>query len=190
MFKLEPLPFSKDAFGKVLSIESFDYHYEKHHKAYLDKLNELLPGTEFEKMSLDEIVMKSSGVLFNQAAQHWNHTFFWNCLNPGQASEPSTALTAQINKNFGSLEALKKEIHTKGMGQFGSGWVWLCKNTTGDLVVTSTANAENPLKQGLKPLMVIDVWEHAYYIDYRNARAKFLDAVLGMINWNFVSKNF
>lgn len=190
-FELPPLPYAKDALAPHLSVEHFDFHYGKHHKAYLDKLNELTAGKPEEKKSLEDLIKSTEGVLFNQAAQVWNHTFYWNSMKPKGGGAPSGALADAITRDFGSFDDFKKKFAEAGMGQFGSGWAWLVKGADGKLKISKTANAECPLKQGDKPIICCDVWEHAYYIDYRNARAKFLEVFLNsLVNWDFAAKNF
>ena len=190
-FELPPLPYAKDALAPHLSVEHFDFHYGKHHKAYLDKLNELTAGKPEENKSLEDLIKSTEGVLFNQAAQVWNHTFYWNSMKPQGGGAPAGALADAIKRDFGSFDDFKKKFAEAGMGQFGSGWAWLVKGTDGKLKISKTANAECPLKQGDKPIICCDVWEHAYYIDYRNARAKFLETFLSsLVNWDFAAKNF
>ena len=187
-FTLPPLPYSTDALLPTISPETLDYHYGKHHKAYVDKLNELVKGGEFENKSLEEIIKKSSGPIFNNAAQVWNHTFYWNCLKPKGGGEPKGPLADEIKKAFGDFKTFKEKFSAACVGQFGSGWGWLVKNSSGGLEIVSTANAENPMTKGLKPLMTCDVWEHAYYIDFRNARPKYVEAFWTLVNWDFVSQ--
>ncbi len=150
----------------------------------------MIPGTEFENLSLEDIVKKASGGIFNNAAQVWNHTFYWNCLAPKAGGEPTGALAEAINKTFGSFAAFKEKFSTTAVGTFGSGWAWLVKNADGSLAIESTSNAANPMTAGKKPLLTCDVWEHAYYIDYRNARPKYVEAFWNLVNWNFVAANF
>jgi len=188
--KLPELPYAKDALAPSISAETIEYHYGKHHKAYVDNLNKLIPGTEFEKMSLEEIVKKASGAIFNNAAQNWNHTFYWNCLSPKAGGEPTMALANAINKSFGSFSQFKEKFTNTAVTIFGSGWAWLVKNSDGTLSVESSSNAGNPLKDGKKALLTCDAWEHAYYIDYRNARAKYVEAFWNLVNWKFVEQNF
>ena len=188
-YKLPELPYNGDALAPHISAETIDYHYGKHHKAYVDNLNKLIPGTEFENMSLEEIVQKASGGIFNNAAQIWNHTFYWNGLSPKGGGEPSGELASAITKGFGSFEKFKGKFTNAAVAQFGSGWAWLVKNLDGSLTIEATSNAENPLKQGKKALLTCDVWEHAYYIDYRNARAKYLEGFWNLVNWDFVAAN-
>ncbi|MCC7405380.1 MAG: superoxide dismutase [Fe] [Bdellovibrionales bacterium] len=184
-----PLPYSNDALAPHISPETIEFHYGKHHRTYVDKLNGLIKGTEFEKMSLEEIVKKSSGGIFNNAAQVWNHTFYWNCLKPKGGGEPTGPLAAAIKTSFGSFATFQEQFTQAAINQFGSGWAWLVKNPDGKLAITSTANAENPMTKGAKPLLTCDVWEHAYYIDYRNARPKYVETFWKLINWDFVAKN-
>ena len=187
--KLPELPFPKDALVPYISVETLEYHYEKHHKAYIDNLNKLIPGTEFEISALEDMVKKASGGIFNNAAQVWNHTFYWNCLSPKGGGEPSGAITNAIIKNFGSFEQFKEKFTNAAVTLFGSGWAWLIKNPDGSLAIESTSNAGNPLKDGKQPLLTCDVWEHAYYIDYRNARAKYIEAFWKLVAWEFVARN-
>jgi superoxide dismutase, Fe-Mn family len=189
-YKLPELPFTKDALVPYLSIETLEYHYGKHHKAYVDNLNKLIPGTEFESSALEDIVKKASGGIFNNAAQVWNHTFYWNCLSPKGGGEPSGALAIAINNDFGSFTQFKEKFTNAAVTLFGSGWAWLVKNTDGSLAIEATSNAGNPLRDGKKPVLTCDVWEHAYYIDYRNARAKYLESFWNVVNWDFANKIF
>jgi superoxide dismutase, Fe-Mn family len=187
--KLPDLPYAKDALVPNISAETIEYHYGKHHKAYVDNLNKLIPGTEFEKMALEEIVKKASGAIFNNAAQDWNHSFYWNCLSPKGGGEPTMAVANSINKSFGSFSQFKDKFTNTAVTTFGSGWAWLVKNSDGTLSIESSSNAGNPLKDGKKALLTCDVWEHAYYIDYRNARAKYVEAFWNLVNWKFVEQN-
>ena len=189
--KLPELPYALDALAPAYSKETMEYHYGKHHKAYVDKLNELQKGTEFESMALEDIVRKSSGALFNNAAQHWNHSFFWNCLTPNGGAAPAGALADAINAKWGSLDAFKEAFTKSAVGNFGSGWTWLVKKADGSLDIVNTGPAGTPLTTDDKALLTVDVWEHAYYIDYRNARPKFVEAFLNKLaNWEFAEKNF
>ncbi len=188
-YKLPQLPYPNEALAPHISIETIEYHYGKHHKAYVDNLNRLIPGTEFEKLSLEEIIKKSPGGIFNNAAQIWNHTFYWNCLSPKGRKEPSGKLAAAIIKDFGSFAKFKEQFTNAAVTLFGSGWAWLVKNPDGRLAIEATSNAGNPLKEGKKALLTCDVWEHAYYIDYRNARAKYVEAFWNLVNWDFVTAN-
>lgn len=187
--KLPELPYAKDALQPHISAETFDYHHGKHHKAYVDKLNELIKGTKHENMSLEEIIMSSQGVLFNQAAQVWNHTFFWNCMAPKAGGAPTGKVADLINKKWGSYEKFQEEFAAKALGNFGSGWTWLVQNDKGEVEIFNTSNADTPMAHNLKAVMTVDVWEHAYYIDYRNARANFVKAFWNVVNWDFVNKN-
>lgn len=189
-FELPPLPYSNDALAPHISAETLEFHYGKHHKTYVDKLNQLISGTEFEKSSLEDIIKKSSGGIFNNAAQIWNHTFYWHSLSPNGGGEPTGDLAAAINKTFGSFAQFKDKFSNAAVTQFGSGWAWLVKDKDGNLAVESTSNAENPMTRGLTPLLTCDVWEHAYYIDYRNARPKYVEAFWSLVNWEFANKNF
>lgn len=188
--KLPPLPYAKDALEPFISAETIDYHYGKHHQTYVTKLNELIKGTEFENYTLEEIILKSSGGIFNNAAQVWNHTFYWNCLKAQNDAKPSGELAAAIDKTFGSFDEFKTQFTQKAIATFGSGWAWLVKNKDGTLSLESTSNAETPMTKGQVALLTIDVWEHAYYVDYRNARPKYAEAFWNIVNWDFVAANF
>ena len=188
--ELPALPYAQDALAPVISAETIDYHYGKHHQAYVTNLNNLIQGTEFENASLEEIVHKSSGGIFNNAAQVWNHTFYWNGLSPEGGGEPGGELAEAINAAFGSFDEFKAAFIKSGIGNFGSGWTWLVKNAEGGVEIVNTSNAATPLTEGLTPLLTIDVWEHAYYVDYRNARPKYLDEIWSIVNWDFVAGNF
>lgn len=188
-FDLPNLPYEMNSLEPHISKETLEYHYGKHHKTYIDNLNKLVPGTEFEKSSLEEIIKKSSGGMFNNAAQVWNHTFYWNCLSPNGGGEPKGELMDKIIADFGSYAAFKEKFTNASITTFGSGWGWLVKNTDGKLEIISTSNADTPMVHGKKALLTCDVWEHAYYIDYRNARPKYLDAFWNLVNWDFVAKN-
>jgi superoxide dismutase, Fe-Mn family len=188
--KLPELSYAKDALVPFISAETMEYHWGKHHKTYVDNLNKLIPGTEYEKLSLEEIIKKApAGGVFNNAAQIWNHTFYWNCLKPKAGGAPDGAVAAAINKNFGSFDEFKVKFTNSAVTLFGSGWAWLVKNPDGSLTIEQSPNAGNPLKDGKKPLLTCDVWEHAYYIDYRNARAKYVEAFWNIVNWQFVTDN-
>jgi len=188
--ELPPLPYAKNALEPYISAETLDFHHGKHHQAYVTNLNNLIPGTEFEKASLEDIILKSSGGIFNNAAQIWNHTFYWNSLKPNGGGAPTGALADAINKTFGSFDKFKEEFTKTAVTTFGSGWAWLVKHADGSLGLVSTSNAGCPLTQGLKPLLTCDVWEHAYYIDFRNARPKYVEEFWNLVNWDFVAKNF
>jgi len=188
--KLPELPYAKDALAPHISAETIEFHYGKHHAAYVANLNKLIAGTEFADSSLEDIVKKSSGGIFNNAAQVWNHTFYWNCLSPKGGGEPTGALAEAINKSFGSFAAFKEKMSTAAVTQFGSGWAWLVKNADGSLAIEQTSNAGTPLKDGKKALLTVDVWEHAYYVDYRNARPAYVEAFWKLVNWQFATANF
>lgn len=189
--KLPELPYAMDALAPVISKETMEYHYGKHHQAYVNKLNELQKGTEYEEMSLEDIIKKSSGGIYNQAAQVWNHTFFWHSMKPGGGGEPSGALADAINQKWGSLAEFKKAFGAAAGANFGSGWTWLAKKADGSVDIVNTSNAGNLLTTDDTALLTVDVWEHAYYIDYRNARGSFVETVLDkLINWDFAAKNF
>jgi len=189
-FELPALPYAKDALAPHISEETLEYHYGKHHQTYVTNLNNLIPGTEFEGLSLEEIIVKSSGGIFNNAAQVWNHTFYWNSLMPNGGGQPSGALADAINAAFGSFEKFKEEFTKCAVTTFGSGWAWLVKNADGSLAIVSTSNAGCPLTTGQTPILTCDVWEHAYYIDYRNARPAYVEHFWSLANWDFAAKNF
>jgi len=188
--KLPELPYALNALEPHISKETLEFHHSKHHNTYVANLNNLIKGTEFEDMSLVDIIMKSSGGLFNNAAQTWNHTFYWHCLSPNGGGEPTGALAEAINKAFGSFVQFKEEFSKTSITTFGSGWGWLVKNSDGSVALMSTGNAATPMTEGKTALLTCDVWEHAYYIDYRNARPKYVEAFWNLVNWDFVSKNF
>ena len=188
-FELPALPYEKNALEPHISAETLEYHYGKHHNTYVVILNNLIKGTEFEGKSLEEIIKTSTGGIFNNAAQVWNHTFYWHCLSPKGGNAPTGAVADAINKAFGSFEAFKEELTKSAVGNFGSGWTWLVKKADGSLAIVNTSNAATPLTSGDKPLLTVDVWEHAYYIDYRNARPKYLENFWALVNWEFVAKN-
>ena len=189
--ELPPLPWSRDALAPHISAETIDFHYGKHHQAYVTNLNNLIKGTEFENLSLEEIIKKSSGGVFNNSAQVWNHTFFWNSMKPSGGGAPTGALAEAINKKWGSFDAFKEAFTKSAVGNFGAGWTWLVKKTDGSLDIVNTSNAATPLTTTDKALLTIDVWEHAYYIDYRNARPKFVETFLNTLaNWDFAAANF
>jgi len=190
LHELPPLPYAKNALLPYISEETLDYHYDKHHQTYVTNLNNLIPGTEFENLSLEDIVRKSSGGIFSNAAQVWNHTFYWNCLKPNGGGLPTGALAAAIDQTFGSFEKFREEFTKCAVTTFGSGWAWLVKNADGSLALVSSGNAACPLTAGQTPLLTCDVWEHAYYIDYRNARPKYLEAFWNLMNWDFAAHNF
>ena len=188
---LPPLPYAMDALAPHISKETFEYHYGKHHQAYVTNLNNLIKGTEFESLGLEDIVRKSSGGVFNNAAQVWNHTFFWNSMKPGGGGEPAGALAAAIAAKWGSLAGFKEAFTKSAVGNFGSGWTWLVKKPDGSVDIVNTSNAATPLTGADKPLLTCDLWEHAYYIDYRNLRQKYVETFFDkLVNWDFAAKNF
>ena len=187
--KLPALSYSMEALEPIISRETLEYHYGKHHQTYVTNLNNLIRNTEFEDMSLEELIMKSSGGMFNNAAQVFNHSFYWNCLAPNAGGEPKGKLAEEINRTFGSFPEFKEAFSQKAITTFGSGWAWLVKDKDGKLEIVSTSNAGNPLTDGKKPLLTCDVWEHAYYIDYRNARPKYIEKYWDLVNWDFVASN-
>ena len=188
--KLPELPYAKKALEPHISAETLEYHHGKHHATYVSNLNNLIRGTEFEEMSLEDIIMKSSGGLFNNAAQTWNHSFYWKSLKPGGGGEPTGALAEAIKSAFETFENFKKTFTQKAVTLFGSGWAWLIKNKDGSVGIEVTSNAGTPITSGQKALFTCDVWEHAYYIDYRNARPKYVEAFWNLVNWDFALKNF
>jgi Fe-Mn family superoxide dismutase len=187
---LPALPYAMDALAPHISKETLEFHYGKHHQTYVTNLNNLIKGTEFENATLEEIIKKSSGGLFNNAAQVWNHTFYWNGFKPNGGGAPAGALAAAIDAKWGSFDNFKAEFNKCAIGTFGSGWAWLVKKADGSLDLASTSNAACPLTTDAKPLLTCDVWEHAYYIDYRNARAKYVESFWSLVNWEFVAANF
>ena len=188
-FTLPELPYSKDALAPHISAETLEYHHGKHHKAYVDKLNELTAGKPEASKSLEEVIMSAEGPVFNNAAQIWNHTFYWNSMKPKGGGEPTGDIAAAITRDFGSFAKFKEEFTQAGLTQFGSGWAWLVLEG-GKLKVTKTPNADLPMKHGQKALLTMDVWEHAYYIDYRNARPKYIETFLSSLaNWDFALEN-
>jgi Fe-Mn family superoxide dismutase len=186
---LPPLPYAKDALQPTMSAETLEYHYGKHHQAYVTNLNNLIKGTEFENMPLEEIIKKSQGGVFNNSAQVWNHTFFWNCMKPNGGGAPTGKVADAINAKWGSFDKFKEEFQKSAVGNFGSGWTWLVKKADGSVDIVNTSNAGTPLTTSDKALLTVDVWEHAYYIDYRNARPKFVEAWWNLVNWDFVNQN-
>lgn len=190
-FTLPPLPYAMDALQPILSKETLEYHYTKHHQAYVNNLNNLIPGTEFATASLEEIILNSSGGIFNNAAQIWNHTFYWHCMRPQTTDNaPQGALAQAIEETFGSFEAFKEEFNKVAVTTFGSGWAWLVCDAEKKLSLMSTSNAGTPMTTGKTALLTCDVWEHAYYIDYRNARPTYVNQFWELVNWDFVSENF
>lgn len=186
---LPDLPFGPNDLEGFLSAETLDYHHGKHHKAYVVNLNKLTAGTPRENATLEDLVKTADGGVFNNAAQVWNHSFYWNCLKAGGGASPSPELEAKLAAAFGSLDDFKSAFNQAAAGRFGSGWAWLVKNPDGSLAITTTANAGNPMTDGAKPLLTCDVWEHAYYIDFRNARPTYLERFWGWVNWEFVESN-
>ena len=186
---LPDLPYDKNSLAPHMSAETFEFHHGRHHAAYVANLNKLIKGTEYQDMKLEEIMKNAIGPVFNNAAQHWNHSFFWKCLRPKQDPELDEGFTLLINKNFGSLDSFKSKFIEAGTKLFGSGWVWLIDKGDEELVIETTENAGNPIVEEKKPLLVVDVWEHAYYIDYRNRRPDYLESVWQVINWEFVMHN-
>jgi len=187
---LPSLPYAMDALQPHISKETLEYHYGKHHQAYVTNLNNLIKGTEFADMSLEDIVRKSSAGIFNNAAQVWNHTFYWNCLSPMGGGEPAGALAEAIKQRFGTFDEFKKQFSQTAVTTFGSGWAWLVKNADGSLDLMSTSNAQTPMTSAKTALLTCDVWEHAYYVDYRNRRPDYVAAFWNLVNWDFVAKNF
>ncbi|MCC7548698.1 MAG: superoxide dismutase [Fe] [Burkholderiales bacterium] len=188
--ELPALPYAMDALQPHLSKETLEFHYGKHHQAYVTNLNNLIKGTEFENMGLEDIIRKSSGGVFNNSAQVWNHTFFWHCMKPGGGGQPAGALADGITRKWGSHDAFKEAFIKSAVGNFGSGWTWLVRKPDGSLDIVNTSNAATPLTTADKALLTIDVWEHAYYIDYRNARPKFVESFLAnLVNWDLAAKN-
>jgi superoxide dismutase, Fe-Mn family len=190
--QLPALPYAKEALAPHMSAETFDYHYSKHHQAYVTNLNNLIKGTEYEALDLEAIVKKApAGGVYNNAAQVWNHTFFWNCMQPNGGGAPSGALAGAIDAKWGSLDAFKAAFQASAVGNFGSGWTWLVKKADGSVDIVNMGAAGTPLTTGDKALLCVDVWEHAYYIDYRNMRPKFVETFLNsLVNWSFAEANF
>ncbi|WP_019558874.1 superoxide dismutase [Thioalkalivibrio sp. ALE12] len=188
-YELPDLPYAKNALEPHISAETLEYHHDKHHATYVTKLNGLLPGSEFENATLEDIIKKApAGGIFNNGAQVWNHTFYFNCMAPNAGGEPSGKLADAINSAFGSFDAFKEKFNESAVGNFGSGWTWLVQNSDGSVEIVNTSNAANPLRDGKTPLLTCDVWEHAYYIDYRNARPKYLENFWAVVNWDFVAQ--
>lgn len=189
-FSLPELPYAHDALAPVISAETISFHYGKHHQAYVNNLNNLTPGTDFEQADLDTIVKKSEGAVFNNAAQIWNHNFYFLSLTPKKGSAPNATLTNAINEAFGSLDNFKAEFGKAAVSVFGSGWAWLVKDAEGKLSIVKESNAGNPMTRGLTPLLTFDVWEHAYYIDYQNRRPDYVAALWDLVDWNVVSARY
>jgi superoxide dismutase, Fe-Mn family len=186
-FELPKLPYAIDALEPYISKRTIEFHYGKHHQAYVNNLNNLVPGTEFENASLEEIIKKASGGIFNNGAQIWNHTFYWNCLKPNSGGIPTGKILEAINKSFGSFDEFKQKFSTAAATLFGSGWAWLVKKQDGSLDIIQESNAGNPLRNGLIPLLTCDVWEHAYYIDQQNKRPDYISAFWNLVDWDAVS---
>lgn len=184
------LPYNENALEPIISAETIKYHYGKHEKAYIDNLNRLIKGTPYEDMDLEEVIKQTSGSLFNNASQAWNHIFYFFTFSPDGGGEPHGSLKEAIDRNFGSFDNFKKAFVDAGVGLFGSGWVWLSRDNNGKLFITQGANAGNPLTEGLTPLLTFDVWEHAYYLDYQNLRQKALEALWNIIDWKVVESRF
>lgn len=190
-FELPALPYAKDALAPHISEETLEYHYGKHHKTYVDKLNAAVEGSEYEGKSLEDIIKTSNGGLFNNSAQVWNHTFYWNCLSPNGGGEPSGKIADAIKESFGSFDKFKEEFTNSAIGNFASGWTWLVKKSDGSVAIVNTDDAETTLTdESVTTLLTVDVWEHAYYIDYRNARPKYLEAFWALVNWEFANENY
>jgi Fe-Mn family superoxide dismutase len=189
-FELPNLPYELNALEPYISSETLQYHYGKHHQTYLNNLNNLISSTEHENSTLEEIILNSDGALFNNAAQVWNHSFYWQCLTPAAQTEPSGELLEAINKKFGDFKEFQSQFTKVAISTFGSGWAWLVKNANGELEIVSTSNAETPMTKGQIALLTCDVWEHAYYIDYRNTRPKYVESFWNLVNWDFVASNF
>lgn len=187
--ELPLLPYARDSLAPFISVETIDYHYGKHHQAYVANLNKLLPGSEFAHSSLEDIVRGASGPIYNNGAQVYNHTFYWHCLKPAGGGAPQGAVGEALAEAFGSFEDFREEFSAKAATLFGSGWVWLVKSENHHLEIIQSANAGNPLRDGLTPVLTCDVWEHAYYIDYRNARPRYLEAFWSLVNWDFVAES-
>jgi Fe-Mn family superoxide dismutase len=187
---LPELPYATNALEPHISAETLEFHYGKHHATYVDKLNGMIPGTEFESSSLEDIILGSSGGIFNNAAQIWNHSFYWDGLSPNGGGNPKAALATAIDQEFGSFEQFKEAFTTSALGNFGAGWTWLVKNSSGNLEIVNTDDATNPMTDGHTPLLTCDVWEHAYYIDYRNKRPDYINAFWNLVNWEFVATKF
>ncbi|CDL84517.1 superoxide dismutase [Fe] [Xenorhabdus cabanillasii] len=188
-FELPALPYAKDALEPHISAETLEYHYGKHHNAYVVNLNNLIKDTEFAGKSLEEIIKSSEGGIFNNAAQVWNHTFYWHSLSPNGGGEPTGKVAEAINNSFGSFAEFKQQLTDAALKNFGSGWTWLVKKADGSLAIVNTSNAATPLAGEDKPVLTVDVWEHAYYIDYRNARPQYLEHFWALVNWKFVEEN-
>jgi len=189
-FKQDQLPYDLSALAPFVSEEQMDYHYNKHHASYFKKLNGLVDGKPEADMDLEKVVVKSDGAVFNNAAQAWNHTFFWDCMTPSDGGKPDGELLTAIESSFGSFDEFKEKFSASAAALFGSGWAWLAKDESGKLEIMPLSNADTPLKHGKKPILTLDVWEHAYYVDYRNRRPDFIEGFWDVLNWNFVKKRF
>jgi Fe-Mn family superoxide dismutase len=187
---LPPLPYALDALSPHISKETLEYHHGKHHRAYVDKFNELAAGTEYADLPLELVVKKAQGEIFNNAAQAWNHNFYWNCLAPDGGGEPPGDIAQAINSQFGTFADFKKQFSRTAIDVFGSGWAWLVKAPGGSVAIRATANAQTPLTTDDRPLLTCDVWEHAYYVDHRNSRQEYLNAYWALVNWKFAERNF
>ena len=187
--ELPKLPYELDALQPHISKETLEYHYGKHHRTYVDKLNAAIENTDMAKLSLEEIIKKSEAGVFNNAAQVWNHTFYWHCLKPKGGGNPTGKIADAINKSFGSFDQFKEKFSTAAVNNFGSGWTWLIQKDDGTLIIKNTSNADTPIREGIQPILTIDVWEHAYYVDYRNARPKYVEAFWNLVNWDTANKN-
>ena len=189
-FELPPLPYAQNALEPVISEQTIRFHYGKHHQTYVNNLNNLIAGTKYEDMDIDGIIMESDGAVFNNAAQVWNHTFYFASFSPNGGGEPEGKLAGAIDAVWGSFENFKKELNAAATGQFGSGWAWLVKEGSGSLSIVKTSNAENPITKGLTPILTFDVWEHAYYLDYQNRRPDYVNELWKIVNWSEVSKRY
>ena len=187
--ELPPLPYAADALAPHISRETMEFHHGKHHKTYVDKLNELIQGTEFANAPLEDIVRRADGAIYNNAAQHWNHSFFWQCLAPRAGGKPGESIGRAIDSSFGSFDAFKKKFSESAATLFGSGWTWLVKRDDGSLAIEQMSNADTPVRKGGRAILTLDVWEHAYYIDYRNKRPDFIEAFWNVVNWEFAQRN-
>lgn len=188
--QLPELPYAKDALEPHISATTLEYHHGKHHQKYVDNLNGLIPGTEFENASLEEIIQKADGGIFNNGAQVWNHTFYWNCMKPNGGGEPTGKLADAINRDFGSFDQFKDEFSKAAATLFGSGWAWLSKDEQGKLHISQGKNAENPIREGHKPLLTCDVWEHAFYLDKQNKKPDYIEDFFKLIDWDKVSERY
>ncbi len=189
-FELPPLPYDLDALAPHISRETLEFHHGKHHNTYVTKLNELVAGSPDADKPLEEVIKGADGPLFNNAAQHWNHSFYWNCMAPGGGGQPTGEVADRIGSSFGSYDEFRKQLTEAAITQFGSGWAWLCDDGSGGLSIMKTPNADLPLKHDATALLTIDVWEHAYYIDYRNKRPDYIDSFFdNLVNWDFVNQN-